>query len=64
MAKPLEEKPLAEKKINKQVTALMLGNLYSYYNLPQDAIPAYCLTTNTCKRYNLSVDAIAILKVV
>jgi len=47
---------------NKQVTALMLANLYSRYTLPQDTIPAYCLTTDTFKRYNLSADAIAILE--
>jgi Tetratricopeptide repeat len=48
--------------LNKQVTALMLANLYSRYTLPQDAIAAYGLSTDTFKSYNLSADAIATLE--
>lgn len=48
--------------LNEQVTALMLANLYSRYTLPQDAIQAYGLTTDTFKSYNLSADAITTLE--
>jgi hypothetical protein len=48
--------------LNKQVTALMLANLYSRYTLPQDAIAAYGLSADTFKSYNLSADAIATLE--
>ncbi|MDZ8185776.1 MAG: tetratricopeptide repeat protein [Nostoc sp. ChiSLP02] len=48
--------------LNEQVTALMLANVYSRYTLPQDAIPAYGLTADTFKSYNLSAEAIATLE--
>lgn len=53
---------IRQQTLSQQTTALLLADLYSHYLLPESAISAYGLTTQTFKTYNLTADAIAALE--
>lgn len=53
---------IRQQNLSKQTTALLLADFYSNYILPEPAISAYGLTTQTSKTYNLTAEAIATLE--